>query len=274
MILDGKELRNKLLEKYKELIENEHLDLTLAIIYIGNDSASEVYINNKIKYCSKVGIKTKLIRFDGDVLESDVVKEIKNLNNDNSITGIIVQSPIPDSLNFDNIVQSIDSNKDVDGFTKENFYKLTHNINGLRPCTAKGIMRLLEEYDIDVTSKNVCILGRGNLVGKPLLFEMLNHNATIDICHSKTVDLSSHTKRADIIVCGCGQAHILKEDMIRDGAIVIDAGITVEDGQIIGDADYNNIKDKCSYITPNPGGVGPMTIAMIIENVIEASRLQ
>ena len=272
MILDGKELRDKLLEQYKELIENEHLDLTLAIIYIGNNSASEVYINNKMKYCSKVGIKTKLIRLDGDVLESDVIKEINELNNDDSITGIIVQSPVPDSLNFDNIVQSINPNKDVDGFTKENFYALAHNLNGLRPCTAKGIMRLLEEYNIDVTSKNVCILGRGNLVGKPLLLEMLNHNATVDICHSKTTNLESHTKKADIIVCGCGQVHILTENMIRDGAIVVDAGITVVDGKIIGDADYNNIKDKCSYITPNPGGVGPMTIAMIIENVIEASK--
>ncbi len=272
MILDGKELRDKLLEGYKEYIENNHLDLTLAIIYIGNNSASEVYINNKIKYCSKVGIKTKLIRFDGDVLESDIIKEIDNLNKDNSITGIIVQSPIPDSFNFDNIVQSIEPNKDVDGFTKENWYNLSHNIYGLRPCTAKGIMRLLEEYNIDVTSKNVCIIGRGNLVGKPMLFEMLNHNATVDICHSKTTDLKEHTLNADIIVCGCGQPHLLTEDMVKKGAVVIDAGITVEDGQIIGDADFDHLIDKCSYITPNPGGVGPMTIAMIIDNLIEASK--
>ena len=272
MILDGKELRDKLLEEYKNFIENEHLDLTLAIIYIGNNSASEVYINNKIRYCSKVGIKTKLIRFDGNVLENDVIDEINTLNNDNTVNGIIVQSPIPDSLNFDNIVQSINPKKDVDGFTKENWYNLSHNIPGLRPCTAKGIMRLLKEYNIDVTSKNVCIIGRGNLVGKPLLFEMLNHNATIDICHSKTDDLKSHTLKADIVVCGCGQAHILTKDMVRDGAIVIDAGITIEDGIIIGDADFNNLEDKCRYITPNPGGVGPMTIAMIIENVIETSK--
>ena len=272
MILDGKKVREKLLSEYRNEIESNKLDITLAIIYIGHNDASELYIKNKIKYCKEVGIQTRLITFNDDISDNEVISMIKELNNNDKITGIIVQSPIPNHLDFDKIVQNIDPNKDVDGFTKENWYKLSHDIDSLRPCTSKGIMKLLNEYNIDVTSKNVCIIGRGNLVGKPMLFEMLNHNASVDICHSKTNNLKEHTLNADIIVCACGKPHLLTSDMVKDGTIVIDVGITVIDGKIIGDVDYDNLVNKCSYITPNPGGIGPMTIAMIIDNLIKASK--
>lgn len=272
MILDGKKVRDSLLEEYKDIIENEKLDITLAIIYVGNDKPSALYINNKIKYCDKVGIKTKLIKMDEDVNESDVIKEIEKLNKDKKITGMILQSPVPKHINIENCIKHINPLKDVDGFTSENFYKLAHNMEGLKPCTPKGIIELLKYYNIPLSSQDVCIIGRGNIVGKPLLFEFLNENATVTLCHSKTKDLKKKTKKADIIVCAAGSPKLLKRNMIKTGAVVIDAGITVNDGKIIGDADYFNIKDKCSYITPNPGGVGPMTIAMIIKNLIEARK--
>ena len=272
MILDGKMVRNHLLDNYKKIIEEDHLQITLAIIYIGNDEASKVYINNKIKYCEMVGIKTELINFKDDVLENVVINKIKELNNDKNITGIIVQSPIPKGLDFHKIVEEIDPNKDVDGFTKENWYKLSHKERGLRPATAKGIICLLKEYNIDLKGKNVCIIGRGELVGKPLIFEMLNQDATVCVCHRYTKDLAKHTKDADIIVCAAGCKRLLTEDMVSNDAIVIDVGISFEDGHIVGDVDYDNVQNKCSYITPNPGGVGPMTIAMIIDNLIEIKR--
>ncbi|MBQ6841257.1 MAG: bifunctional 5,10-methylenetetrahydrofolate dehydrogenase/5,10-methenyltetrahydrofolate cyclohydrolase [Bacilli bacterium] len=273
MILDGKKVRNEILENIKNVVANENLDLTLAIIFVGNYAPSEVYVKNKVKYCDKVGIKTKVIRMDENVMEADIIKEIEKLNKDDKITGMIVQSPLPGVLDLENCIKYIDPKKDIDGFTKESFYYLAHNLPGLRPCTSKGIMRLLDYYGIDVEGKDVCIIGRGNLVGKPLYFEMLNKNATVTICHTKTNDLKDKTKKADIIVCGAGVPNLLTSKMVKKGAIVIDAGITVVDGKILGDADYKSLCKKCKYITPNPGGVGPMTIAMIIENVIEAYRM-
>ena len=270
MILDGKKIREQFLEKSSLYIKENNLKLTLAIIYIGDDKPSELYVNNKIKYCKKVGINTKLIHLDGNLIDDDVINIIKELNNDNEITGMILQSPIPENLNFKKCISYIDPKKDVDGLTAENFNKLANHMKCLHPCTPKGIMNLLEAYNIDVESKNVCIIGRGQLVGKPLFYEMLNRNATVFMCHSKTKNLKEITKISDIIVCGVGKPNILTADMVKKDAIVIDAGITVIDGKIKGDVDFENLKDKCSYITPNPGGVGPMTISTIIENLIKA----
>ena len=240
---------------------------------VGNYAPSEVYVRNKVKFCEKVGIKTKVIRFADDTLENEIIKEIEELNKDEKVTGIIVQSPLPNGIDLENCIKYIDPQKDIDGFTKESFYALVHNLPGLRPCTAKGIIRLLEYYNIELKGKDVCIIGRGNLVGKPLFFELLNHDATVTITHTKTQDLKEKCKKADIIICGAGVPKILKSNMVKKNAIVIDAGITVIDGKVVGDADYINLCKKCKYITPNPGGVGPMTIAMIIENVIEAYRM-
>lgn len=270
MILDGKKVRDEILDKIKEEITNNNLDLTLAILLIGDFPQSKIYVKNKIKACEKVGIKTKLIELLS-ASEEEIINIIEKLNNDANITGIILQSPVPSNINIENCIKHIDSHKDVDGFTKDSFYSLGHNLPGLRPCTAKGIIRLLKYYNIPLEGKKVCLIGRGNLVGKPLIFEMLKENATVTICHSKTKDLKSITLNSDVIVCGCGKAKLLTEDMVNEGAVVVDAGISIIDGKIVGDADFDNIKDKCS-ITPNPGGVGPMTIAMILENILEASK--
>jgi len=272
MLLDGKKVRDEILLNIKDVISKEKLDLTLAIIYVGNDAPSAVYVNNKVKYCDLVGIKTKVIKMDENTEEESVIKEIKKLNKDKKVNGIILQSPVPKQINIENCVKHIDPKKDIDGFTSDSFYFLGHNLPGLRPCTPKGIIRLLECYNIDLKGKDVCIIGKGNLVGKPLIFEMLSKGATVCVCHTKTKDLKKKTKKADVIICGAGVPHLLKRNMVKTGAIVIDAGITVVNGKIIGDADFIGLKDKCSYITPNPGGVGPMTIAMIIENVVEAKR--
>ena len=272
MILDGKKVRDEKIEIVRKQIEKKGLKLTLAIIHIGFYAPSEVYVRNKIKYCEKAGINTKLIRLDTSTTE-EVCKIIDDLNKDNDITGILLQCPVPDNIDLDKCIKHIDPKKDVDGFTKENTLNLINNKKGLRPCTAKGIMSLLKYYDIKLSGKNVCILGRGNLVGKPLIFEMLNANATVTVCHSKTENLKEKTLSSDIIICGVGIPHLLTSDMVRDGAIVIDAGVSVEDGKVIGDADFENLEDKCLYITPNPGGVGPMTIASVIENVIEAHEM-
>lgn len=272
MILDGKKVRESILKKLKKQIEDEKLDLTLAIIYVGDNKASEVYVNNKIKYAKSVNIKTKLVKMDSDAKEEEVIKEIEKLNKDKKITGIILQSPVPKQINIENCIRHIEPKKDIDGFTKENFYALGHNLDGLYPCTARGIIRLLEYYKIKLKGKNVTIVGRGNLVGKPLIFELLNKNATVTVCHSQTKDLKKHTKDADIIICGAGSPKLLTKKCVKRGAIVVDAGITIIDGKIVGDADYKHLYNKCSYITPNPGGVGPMTIAMILENVYKAGK--
>lgn len=273
MVLDGKKVRDEILENVKNVVTNENLDLTLAIIFVGNYAPSEVYVRNKVKYCKKVGINTEVIRMDENTTEEDIIKQIERLNKNDKITGIIIQSPLPNGLDLQNCVKYIDPKKDIDGFTKESFYSLAYNLPGLRPCTAKGIMRLLEYYDIDVKGKDVCIIGRGNLVGRPIYFEMLNKDATVTICHTKTKNLKDKCKKADIIICGAGVPNVLTNKMVKKGAVVVDAGITLVDGKVVGDADYINLCKKCSYITPNPGGVGPMTIAMIIENIIEAYRM-
>lgn len=272
MLLDGKMVRNALLEKAKEEIERDSLRLTLAIIYVGSYAPSEKYIKNKKKYCKKVGIATRVFEMPEVKSEQEIIDLIEILNNDSSVTGIILQSPIPDGLDIEECIKHIDPKKDVDGFTKESFYKLAHNLPGLRSCTPKGIIKLLEYYNIELKGMKVCVIGRGNIVGKPLIFELLNKDATVTVAHSKTVNLKEITLDSDVIIAAAGVPHILTEDMVKKGAVVVDVGITIENGNVIGDVDFANLKDKCSYITPNPGGVGPMTIAIIIQNVIDAYK--
>ena len=271
MILDGKLVRDKILANIKNQIESNAWQLTLAIVFVGDFPQSEIYVRNKEKVCQSIGIKAKVIRLL-TASEEEVINIIQELNVDPDITGIILQSPLPRNINLDKCISYISPNKDVDGFTKESFYNLGHNLPGFESCTAKGIVRLLKEYSIPLEGKKVCLIGRGNLVGKPLIFEMLKENATVTICHTKTIDLKSITLASDIIVCGCGCPRLLQADMVKPGAIVIDAGISIIDGKIVGDVDFEALKEKCAYISPNPGGVGPMTIAMIMENVIEAYK--
>lgn len=271
MLLDGIKVRDEILNNLQKEVKDNNYDITFAILLIGNNPESEIYVHNKIKYAEKVGIKTKFIHLNEATTE-EVIDIINKLNDNSGISGIILQSPTPGNIDFEKCISKIDPKKDIDGFTKENVYKLINNIDGLRPCTPEGIKELLKHYNVPLKGANVCIIGSGKLVGRPLIFAMINEGATITSCNSKTKDLKKHTENADIIICGVGKKHILTADMVKEGAVVVDAGITVEDGKIIGDADFDDLKDKCSYITPNPGGVGPMTIAILLSNVVKAYK--
>lgn len=273
MILDGKKLRDELLVQYKEKICNENLDITLAIILVGDNEASKLYIKNKEKYCTEVGIKVDKYLLDEDTSEEVLINLIKDLNEDEEVTGIILQSPVPKKIDFDKCSGMILSSKDVDGFTKDNVYNLYLNKKSILPCTVKGIIKLLEHYNIDISGKNVAIIGRGNIVGKPLAMALENRNATVSLLHSKTKDLKMFTKDADIVVAACGIPKLLTKDMIKEGSVVIDVGISRVDDRIVGDIDFDNIKDIALFVTPNPGGVGPMTVAMIIDNLIEMGEV-
>ena len=273
MILDGKKLRDELLVQYKEKIKEEKLNITLAIILVGNNEASKLYIKNKEKYCTEVGIKVDKYLLDEDTSEEVLINLIKDLNEDEKVTGIILQSPVPDGIDFDKCSGMILPSKDVDGFTKDNVYNLYLNKKSILPCTVKGIIKLLEYYNIEINGKNVAIIGRGNIVGKPLAMALENRNATVSLLHSKTKDLKKFTKDADIVVVACGIPKLLKKEMIKEGSVVIDVGISRVDGKIVGDIDFDNIKDIALFVTPNPGGIGPMTIAMIIDNLIEMGEV-
>lgn len=273
MILDGKKLRDELLVQYKEKIKEEKLNITLAIILVGNNEVSKLYIKNKEKYCTEVGIKVDKYLLDEDISEKVLINLIKDLNEDEKVTGIILQSPVPDGIDFDKCSGMILPSKDVDGFTKDNVYNLYLNKKSILPCTVKGIIKLLEYYNIEINGKNVAIIGRGNIVGKPLAMALENRNATVSLLHSKTKDLKMFTKDADIVVVACGIPKLLKKEMIKEGSVVIDVGISRVDGKIVGDIDFDNIKDIALFVTPNPGGIGPMTIAMIIDNLIEMGEV-
>ena len=258
MILDGKKLRDELLISYKEKISKDNLSITLAIILVGDDEASKLYIKNKEKYCSMVGINVIKYLLPKETSEEELMTLIKKLN---------------ENIDFDKCSGLIKASKDVDGFTKENVYNLYLNKKSILPCTVKGIIRLLDSYNILLRGKDVVIIGRGNIVGKPLAMALENRNATVSLLHSKTKDIIKYTKNADIVVSACGVPKLLKRDMIKQGAVVIDVGISRTDTGIIGDIDFESIKDVASYVTPNPGGVGPMTVAMIIDNLIEMSEV-
>lgn len=273
MILDGKKLRDELLVQYKEKIREEKLNITLAIILVGNNEASKLYIKNKEKYCTEVGIKVDKYLLAEDTSEEVLINLIKDLNEAKEVTGIILQSPVPNRIDFDKCSGMILPSKDVDGFTKDNVYNLYLNKKSILPCTVKGIIKLLEHYNIEINGKNVAIIGRGNIVGKPLAMALENRNATVSLLHSKTKDLKMFTKDADIVVVACGIPKLLKKDMIKEGSVVIDVGISRVDGKIVGDIDFDNIKDIATFVTPNPGGVGPMTVAMIIDNLIEMGEV-
>lgn len=268
MILDGKLVRDKLLDGYKEKIRNENLAIKLAIILVGDNEASKIYIRNKEKACDYVGIVVEKYLLGADTSEVELMSLIEKLNNDVSVTGIILQSPVPSHIDFDKCSGLISSKKDVDGFTKENIYNLYLGHDTILPCTVKGIIRLLEYYNVPISGANVVIVGRGNIVGHPLSLALLNMDATVTVAHSKTKDLTNLTKNADILVSATGCPHLIKKDMVKNGAVVIDVGVSRVDGDIVGDVDFDNVKDVAYAITPNPGGVGPMTVAMIIDNLL------
>ena len=268
MILDGKTLKQKILDENKKIINDNNYKIKLAIILVGNNEASKIYIRNKELACNYVGIEVDKYLLDEETKEEYLIELINKLNNDNKITGIILQSPVPSQIDFNKCSGLINAKKDVDGFTKENIYNLYLGVDTILPCTVKGIIKLLEEYKIKISGANVVIVGRGNIVGHPLSLAMLNKDATVTIAHSKTNNLKDITKKADILISATGIPHLIKEDMIKENATIIDVGVAKIDGKIVGDVDFLNVSKKAKYITPNPGGVGPMTVAMIIDNLI------
>ncbi len=273
-IIDGKKIKDKILGEVKDKIEKKNLELKLAIILVGDNDASKIYVSNKEKACEYVGIKCDKYLLDSSTSQEDVINLIDKLNNDDEVTGIILQSPVPSHIDFDKCAGTIKYYKDVDGFTRDNIYNLYMNKEGLVPCTVKGIIRLLDEYKIEIEGKHVVIIGRGNIVGKPLIHAMMNRNATVTVCHSKTKNLEELCRTADILVSAVGRPNLITKEMIKEGAVVIDVGISRVDNKVVGDTSFDEIKDKCTFITPVPGGVGPMTVAMIMENLLTAEDLK
>lgn len=278
VIIDGKELAKKIRANLKiecEELKKKNINSKLAVIMVGEDPASKVYVRNKSKACEDVGIKYEEYLLDSKITQKELIELIEKLNNDKTINGILLQSPIPSNLDVNEAFRTISPQKDVDGFNPVNVGKLVLNQDTFVSCTPYGIMKMFEEYDIDLTGKNVVILGRSNIVGKPLIHCCLNKNATVTSCHSKTQNIAQKAKEADVLISAIGKASFVTADMVKDGAVVIDVGINrLDNGKITGDVDFEIVKEKASYITPVPGGVGPMTIAMLMNNVIKATRRQ
>lgn len=271
-IIDGKEIAKEIRENLKKEITDNNLKPGLAIIMVGNNPASEIYVRNKRKACAEVGIKEELYQFAENTSEEEILNCIIKLNNDESINGIMVQSPLPNHLDEDKIMNYIVPEKDVDGFGISSLGYLASNEEKFISATPYGIIKLLEHENISLAGKNVVIVGRSKIVGRPLALAMLNRDATVTIAHSKTKNLKDITKEADILVVAIGKANFINEDYIKQEAIVIDVGINRVDGKVIGDVDFESCSKKASHITPVPGGVGPMTIAMLLTNVVESFK--
>jgi len=271
--INGKEIQAKLKQELKEKINKLKEKLKLVVIQVGNDPASEVYIKNKKNLCEEMGIVCEHIKYD-TITQEKLLEKIKELNNDKEVTGILVQFPIPKDIDENKITEAIAPEKDVDGLTSKNMGKLFKGEKSLVPCTALGVMEILKYKNIDLQGKKVTIVGRSNLVGLPLIALLLKENATVTTCHSKTINLKEETNKADIVIVAIGKKEFITEEYIKQGAIVIDVGINRHEGKLYGDNKYDSLYEKCSYITPVPGGVGPLTVTMLINNIYEAYNLQ
>ena len=272
--LKGKEVSAFLRAEIKKEVEKLERKPKMVDIQIGHNPASDIYIAGKEKASNEVGIIFECLRYDENEDEEKIIAKIQEMNNDPEINGIFIQSPVAKGFNEIKLMNTVIPEKDVDGLTYLNAGKLLNNIEAMVSCTPNGIIKMLEYYNIDIEGKNVVIVGRSNLVGKPLMNLFINKNATVTLCHSKTMDLKTHTKKADILVVAVGKKHLVNRDMIKKGCVVIDVGINRVDGKIYGDVDYENVYDKVKYITPVPGGVGPMTVTMLLYNVLEGYKRQ
>ena len=277
-ILDGKELARKIREELKlkvDKLKENGIVPKLAVILVGDDSASKVYVKNKSKACKDVGVEFEEILLDEKTPMERLLEIIEKLNNREDINGILLQSPIPKGLNIQEAFEKIHCKKDVDGFNPVNVGKLMIGEDTFISCTPYGIIKMLEAYNIVIEGKHAVVIGWINIVGKPLAQCLLQKNATVTICHSKTKNIAEITKTADILISAVGKTNMVTADMVKDGAVVIDVGMNRnEEGKLVGDVDFENVKQKVSYITPVPGGVGPMTIAMLMNNVIKATEEQ
>ena len=277
-LIDGKELSKRIKEELKieaDKLKEKGIVPKLAVILVGDDSASKVYVKNKSKACNEVGVEFEEILLNSNTSMEKLLSIIDELNNRKDINGILLQSPIPKGLNIQEAFERIKWEKDVDGFNPINVGRLMIGQDTFISCTPYGIIKMLEACNIEIQGKNAVIIGRSNIVGKPLMQCLLNKNATVTICHSKTQNIKEITRTADILISAVGKINIVTADMVKDGAVVIDVGMNKNDkGKLVGDVDFEKVKEKASYITPVPGGVGPMTIAMLMNNVIKATKLQ
>lgn len=276
VIIDGKALSAEIRGNLKNdvvALNEKGIFPKLAVVMVGNDSSSKIYVKNKSKACQEVGIDYEEYLLDENISQEELISLIKKLNNDDKINGILLQSPIPRHLNIDEAFNTIAPEKDVDGFHPINVGKLQIGEPCFVPCTPFGVVKMLEKYNIEIEGKNAVIVGRSDIVGKPMANLLLNKNATVTICHSRTKNLKEITKQADILVAAVGKSRFITADMVKDDAVVIDVGTNRdENGILYGDVDFETIKDKASYITPVPGGVGPMTITMLMNNVTKAAN--
>ena len=275
--IDGKAFSQTVLEKIREehsqLKEKYGKPAGLAVVIVGNNPASQVYVKNKIKACENVGFYSENIELDENISEKELLQEINKLNKNDRINGILVQLPLPVHINELKIIDSISPEKDVDGFHVSNIGKMViGDETGFLSCTPYGIMQLLEEYKIEIAGKDAVIIGRSNIVGKPMALMLIQKGATVQVCNSNTKDLRKKLNEADIIIVAAGVPKLLKKEDVKEGAVVIDVGINRVDGKICGDVDYEEVAEKTSYITPVPGGVGPMTIASLIKNTFKSYK--
>ncbi len=274
-IIDGKQISTLVKDECRRRVETEKLDITLAVIQVGDDPASTVYVGNKKKACAYIGIKSLAIELPEETTEEELLKKIHELNEDNSVNGILVQLPLPKHINEDKVIQTISPKKDVDGFHPQSVGALSIGQPGFVSCTPAGVIQLLKRSNIEIEGKECVIVGRSNIVGKPMGMLMLRENATVTICHSHTANLKEITKRADILIVALGKPKFITKEYVKEGAVVIDVGIhRNENNKLCGDVDFDDVEPVASAITPVPGGVGPMTIAMLMNNCVEAKGIQ
>lgn len=279
-LLDGKKLAEiinlELKQDILKVTEQTGIKPKLATILVGENPASQVYINIKKRVCAEVGIESISVELKDDITKDELIKIIKQLNDDETVHGILLQLPLPPHLQGDSFkfVENISPLKDVDGLHPLNSGKLLNYDEEYAPCTPKGIVRILEHYNINIKGKHVVIINRSNLVGKPLIFLMLKRNATVTICHTSTINIEEITKKADILIVAVGKPNFINKTMIKDGAIIIDVGTNRVNGKLTGDVDFNDVYEKCGFITPNPGGIGPLTVAFLMQNTFIAYKKQ
>jgi methylenetetrahydrofolate dehydrogenase (NADP+)/methenyltetrahydrofolate cyclohydrolase len=276
-LIDGKALATKVRKEVAQEVERlkreQNIVPGLAVILVGDDPASHAYVKMKAKACEEVGFYSITHHMPDTISQEEIVNIIEMMNANPHIDGILVQLPLPKHIDTDTILEVIDPKKDVDGFHAFNVGRMVTGLDSFVPCTPLGVMKMFEAYDIELQGKDVCVVGASNIVGKPMAALLLNANATVTVTHIYTEDLKAHTSRADIVVVGVGVPGLIKEDMVKEGAVVIDIGINrLDNGKLVGDVDFDTVAPKCSYITPVPGGVGPMTIAMLLSNTLKSAK--
>jgi methylenetetrahydrofolate dehydrogenase (NADP+)/methenyltetrahydrofolate cyclohydrolase len=275
MLLSGKDVRDAKIEELKKRIEKIDQEINFTIIKVGNNQASEVYVRNKIKFAHEIGINPILLELEENISQNELEQEIEKINKDNTINGLFIQLPLPNHIDEEYVCDLVDPSKDVDGFTTTNLGKLILNEEGLYPCTVEAIIDILNFYKIEIEGKNITIIGRSNIVGKPLAIRLINKGATVTSCNSRTKNIKEHTKNADIVITAIGKAKYFTEDFFENkDTVVIDVGINRDqEGKLCGDVDFKNVENKVKAITPVPGGVGIMTVTKLIDNIIKTKEL-